>query len=189
MRDGSFLVVAAEEEYGAVKAAERLAAGAEWRNLEEIEPQDVFERLTANERVSLPVVDGIPQKEPVPDLPDPPADAAVTLEARYERAYQMHGSIGPSAAMALQEGGQLTVWTHSQGIYPLRESMAEALDIGIESLTIIHVPGAGCYGHNGADDVALDAALAARALRGQAGSAQMVARGRTRLGALRPPAW
>ena len=167
VRDGSFLVVATEDEYGAVRAAERLAAGAEWRNLEEIEPQDVFERLTANERVSLPVVDGIPQKEPVPDLPDPPADAAVTLEARYERAYQMHGSIGPSAAMALQEGGQLTVWTHSQGIYPLRESMAEALDIDIDALTIIHVPGAGCYGHNGADDVALDAALAARALPGR----------------------
>jgi nicotinate dehydrogenase subunit B len=32
---------------------------------------------------------------------------------------------------------------------------------------VIHTPGAGCYGHNGADDVALDAALVARAVPGR----------------------
>ena len=164
VRDGSFLAVAAAEEYAAVKAAERLATAARWTNVDEIEPQDVFERLTANERVSLPVVEGVPQREPVPELGDPPPEATATLEARYEKPYQMHGSIGPSAAMAQFEDGNLTVWTHSQGIYPLRESMAEALGMEIEALTIRHVPGAGCYGHNGADDVALDAALAARAV-------------------------
>jgi CO/xanthine dehydrogenase Mo-binding subunit len=78
----------------------------------------------------------------------------------------MHGSIGPSAALALFEEGRLTVWTHSQGIYILRASMAEALGMDIEALRLIHVPGAGCYGHNGADDVALDAALVARAVPG-----------------------
>jgi CO/xanthine dehydrogenase Mo-binding subunit len=167
VRDGSFLAVAAEDEYVAIKAAERLFAAAEWRLGDGLEPMDVFERLTSNERVSLPVVDGVPQRDPVPELGPPPAEAAQTISARYERAYQMHGSIGPSAAVALFENGRLKVWTHSQGIYVLRQSMAEALDMAPDDLTLIHVPGAGCYGHNGADDVGLDAALAARAIPGR----------------------
>ncbi len=166
VRDGSFLAVATADEYAAVKAAERLFAAADWRLVDGLEPQDIYQRLTANERVSLPVVDGVPQREPVPALAPPPPDAALTLSARFERPYQMHGSIGPSAALAVIEDGRLTVWTHSQGIYILRASMAEALGMEIEALRLIHVPGAGCYGHNGADDVALDAALTARTLPG-----------------------
>ena len=166
VRDGSFLAVVTADEYAAVRAAERLYAAADWRVGEGLEPIAVFERLTTNERVSLPVVGGVPRRQPVADLGAPPSDAAHTLSARFERPYQMHGSIGPSAALALFEDGRLTVWTHSQGIYILRASMAEALGMEIEALRLIHVPGAGCYGHNGADDVALDAALAALAVPG-----------------------
>ncbi len=164
VQDGSFLAVATEDEYAAIKAGERLADAADWRTGDGLEPQDVFERLPVNERVSLPVVEGRPQNEPVPELADPPSDAAVTLNARYEKPYVMHGSIGPSAALALFEDGRLTVWSHSQGIYILRASMSEALGMEIDALRLIHVPGPGCYGHNGADDVALDAALVARAI-------------------------
>lgn len=166
VRDGSFLAVATADEYASVRAAERLFAAADWRLGDGLKAQDVFERLTANERVSLPVVDGVPQREPVRELGPPPTDAGLTLSARFERPYQMHGSIGPSAALAMFEDGRLTVWTHSQGIYILRASMAEALGMEIEALRLIHVPGAGCYGHNGADDVALDAALTARTVPG-----------------------
>jgi len=166
VRDGSFLAVTAEDEYAAVKAAERLDAGADWQFGDGLEPQDVFTRLTENERVSLPVVDGVPQRQPVPELGDAPAAAAVTMTARYEKPYYMHASIGPSAALALYEGGKLSVWTHSQGVYILRASLADALDMPIENLTLTHVPGSGCYGHNGADDAALDAALVARARPG-----------------------
>ncbi len=166
VRDGSFLAVATGDEYAAVKAAERLSAAADWLGGDGLDPRDVFERLTTNQRVSLPVVDGVPRDEPVPGPAEPPPDAARTLSARFDRPYQMHGSIGPSAAVALFENGRLTVWTHSQGIYILRASVAEALAMEIEALKLIHVPGAGCYGHNGADDVALDAALTARAIPG-----------------------
>jgi CO/xanthine dehydrogenase Mo-binding subunit len=79
----------------------------------------------------------------------------------------MHGSLGPSAALAHLDGARLTVWTHSQGIYPLRASIAEALGRKPESVHLIHAPGAGCYGHNGADDAAFDAALVACALPGR----------------------
>ena len=166
VRDGRFLAVAGEDEYGTVKAAERLAAAADWDMGDGLDPQDVFERLPANERVSLPVVEGRPRAEPVPDIAATPADAANTISARYEKSYLMHGSIGPSAAMALFDDGKLSVWSHSQGIYILRASMAETLGMELDALTLTHVPGPGCYGHNGADDVALDAALVARAIPG-----------------------
>ena len=61
--------------------------------------------------------------------------------------------------------GKLTVWTHSQGVYPLRATSPRRSACGRRSIRCIHAEGAGCYGHNGADDVALDAALLARATR------------------------
>jgi CO/xanthine dehydrogenase Mo-binding subunit len=101
------------------------------------------------------------------DLERKPATApsiARTVEATYRRPYQMHASIGPSCAVAWLKDGILTVWTHSQGVYPLRKALSEMLRMPEEKLRCIHVEGAGCYGHNGADDVAADAALLARAL-------------------------
>src|SRR5262249_56095897 len=72
-----------------------------------------------------------------------------------------HASIGPSCAIAHFSGGQLTVWTQSQGVFPLRAALARALGLDPNRLIVTHLQGAGCYGHNGADDVALDAALLA----------------------------
>lgn len=167
VRDGSFVAVAGADEYATLQAATRVANGLDWGVGDGLEEQDIYESLTANERVSLPVVDGMPVKEPVPALADPPGNAAATVAARYDKPYIMHASIAPSAAMALWEDGKLTVWTHSQGIYVLRDSMAEALGLAVENVKLIHGFGAGCYGHNGADDVAVDAALVARALPGK----------------------
>ncbi|MDX1433928.1 MAG: molybdopterin cofactor-binding domain-containing protein [Gammaproteobacteria bacterium] len=164
VRDGSFVAVAAADEHRAVRAAARGAAAAHWSTASGLEPQVVHARLTANRRVSLPVHEGVPRQEPVPEPAAPPAQAALTLEARYERPYQMHGSLGPSAALALWRDDKLRIWTHSQGIYPLRESLAESLGLAPAALELEHVAGPGCYGHNGADDAALDAALVARAL-------------------------
>ncbi|MBD19935.1 MAG: aldehyde dehydrogenase [Rhodospirillaceae bacterium] len=167
VQDGSFLAVVNADEYMAVKSAKRLFETSTWNQGRGLEPQDIFERLITNERVSLPVVDGVPQKESVEALLPPPVNATSTLSAKYEKPYLMHGSIGPSAAMALAEGKKITIWTHSQGVYVLRQSLAEALSLEAENLKIIHVPGAGCYGHNGADDAAVDAALIALALAGK----------------------
>ena len=166
VRDGSFLAVAAPDEYQAVKAAERLAAAAEWDEGDGLATADIYDSLRGNERVSLPVVDGAPVDAPVPPPGDPPEGAAITLEARYERPYQMHASLGPSAAMAEYADGRLTVFSHSQGLYFLRAALAETFDMAPEAIRIVHAPGAGCYGHNGADDAALDAAIVARAIPG-----------------------
>ena len=162
--DGSFLAVAGEDEYAVIKAAERLKTAADWDDGGGLEPQDIFERLHTNERLSLPVIDGKPVEQPVAALPDPPANAEITLEAGYGRPYHMHGAIAPSAALAHLDGKRMTVWSHSQGIYFLRAAMADALGMEEDNLRVIHAPGSGCYGHNGADDAALDAALIARAI-------------------------
>src|SRR5204862_7656452 len=90
----------------------------------------------------------------------------------YTRPYQMHASIGPSAALAEWRDDALTVWSHSQGIFVLRVALAQAIGIEVEKVHAIHVEGPGCYGHNGADDAALDAALLARAVPGRPTQAQ-----------------
>nr|WP_274705181.1 molybdopterin cofactor-binding domain-containing protein [Sphingomonas sp. H160509] len=97
---------------------------------------------------------------------DPGARGVQQLSARYDRPYLMHGAIGPSCAVALFAEDRLTVWTHSQGVEPLRQAIAELLAIPADRVRCVHREGAGCYGHNGADDVAGDAALIARAMPG-----------------------
>jgi CO/xanthine dehydrogenase Mo-binding subunit len=90
-----------------------------------------------------------------------------TLSATYTRPFLCHGSIGPSCAVAQWRDDKLTVWTHSQGVYPLRGDLAKVFALDPANVHCIHTEGAGCYGHNGADDVALDAALVARASGGR----------------------
>jgi CO/xanthine dehydrogenase Mo-binding subunit len=89
-----------------------------------------------------------------------------TLSATFTKPYSAHASIGPSCAVAQWTQGKLQVWCHSQGVFPLRGDLAKALRVNATDITVAHVEGSGCYGHNGADDVALDAALLARALPG-----------------------
>jgi CO/xanthine dehydrogenase Mo-binding subunit len=84
-----------------------------------------------------------------------------TFCARYSRAHIAHASIGPSCALAHYQSGRLTVWTHSQGIFVLRAQIARCLALEPSLVRVIHVHGSGCYGHNGADDAALDAAIVA----------------------------
>ena len=166
IRDGHFLAVVCEREEQAVWAAAKISELAVWDHSKEINAGDVFKQLKDNPRQSLPVVEGVAQEAAVPP-PAPPASAATTLSATYQRPYIMHGSIGPSAAMARYDDHGLSVWTHSQGVYPLRLALTEVLDLPEDTIHVVHIPGAGCYGHNGADDVALDAVLAARAVPGR----------------------
>jgi CO/xanthine dehydrogenase Mo-binding subunit len=166
VRDGSFLAVAHADEWTAIKLAERVADAARWSPAQGLDSRDIFELLLGNERTSLPVVDGAPVETSPPPLADPPDDAVATLQARFERPYQMHASMAPSAGLAHLDGALLTIWSHSQGPYQLRGSVSEALDRNPDSVRVIHTPGAGCYGHNGADDAAFDAALIACALPG-----------------------
>ncbi len=157
-RDGSFIGVVAEREEQAIRALNRVKRIARWDEPatlpETADPRFLLAEATEDEVIS--------EKQ----------DAAVarsskTLEAEYTRPYIAHASIGPSCAVARLEGDRYTVWTHSQGIYPLRRDLAQVLGVEQERVAVRHMDGAGCYGHNGADDAALDAALLARATPGR----------------------
>ncbi len=96
-----------------------------------------------------------------------PGQKSNTIGRQYTRPYIAHGSIAPSCAMAQWSGDRVHVWTHSQGVYFLRSDLALVLKLPLENITVEHMEGAGCYGHNAADDVALDAVLLAKAAGGR----------------------
>jgi len=167
VRDGSFLGAVAEREEQAVKAADALRVAARWSEQETLPAMDqLHEWLLAQPVSSYRVVEGVPVEGAIDPIATP-AGAARTLEATYTRPYHMHASIGPSAALAEWTDGELTVWSHSQGVHLLRGALAQALATETDKVRVIHVEGPGCYGHNGADDAALDAALLARAVPGR----------------------
>jgi nicotinate dehydrogenase subunit B len=156
IRDGNYLAVIAREEFQAVQAMRGLAKLARWQVAPLLPPQDQLESYL----VGLEAEDAV-----VIDQRSTEASAASrSFEAKYTRSYQCHGSIGPSCAVGLFTQGKMTVWTHTQGVFPDRKAIAEMLGLPESAVHCIHVEGSGCYGHNGADDAAADAALLARAL-------------------------
>jgi nicotinate dehydrogenase subunit B len=90
-----------------------------------------------------------------------------TIQARYSRPWISHGSIGPSCAVAVYEGGELTIWSHSQGVFDIHRAVAQLVGMAPEKVRCIHSPSAGCYGQNGADDAAAEAALIALEVPGK----------------------
>jgi CO/xanthine dehydrogenase Mo-binding subunit len=157
IRNGNFLAVVAQKEFQSIKAMGALSAAAKWRETPGLPKQDDLPRILT----SLPSQDST-----IFERSDPSAVGQRTIEATYTRPYQSHGSIGPSCAIAQSVDDATTVWTHTQGVYPDRQGIAEMLRMPAASVRLIHVEGSGCYGHNGADDAAADAALIARELPG-----------------------
>jgi len=152
--NGSFLGVIAPGEYLAIQAQQALAKNARWSDAPPLAGGDALPAYLA----TLPVrsENVITKGQRINSSP--------SLQARYFKPYTMHGATGPSCAVALYDKGQLHVWTHSQGVYPLQGALADMLDLPAERIHVTGVPGSGCYGHNGADDVAAEAALFAMAL-------------------------
>ncbi len=158
VRDGSFLGVIAEREEQAIKASLALAESARWTAGPPLPDEaHIYDRLLA-----LPTEDKVVNEKQAA-LPE----GVKVIEATYRKPYMAHAAIGPSCAVAQLSDGKMTVWTHSQGVFPLRGNLAMALKMRPENIRCIHAEGAGCYGHNAADDVALDAALLARAAAGR----------------------
>ncbi|MDB5965739.1 MAG: xanthine dehydrogenase family protein molybdopterin-binding subunit [Polaromonas sp.] len=160
VRDGSFLGVVADDEYLAVKALEKLVVLARWQEVEGLPDMNAMPAFLRAQPADSSVVG---EKKPEGASPA----VARTFQAAYSRPYLAHASIGPSCAIACHQDGRLEVWTHSQGIYNLRADLALVLEMPQDHVTLRHAEGAGCYGHNGADDAAGDAALLARAVPGR----------------------
>ncbi|MBU8542341.1 MULTISPECIES: molybdopterin cofactor-binding domain-containing protein [Roseomonadaceae] len=157
-RDGSFLAVLAPQEHHAEAAALRVASRAEWHATDTL-PEDAaveawLEQAPGEHSV---VLDRAAETPP----------ATHRVAARLFRPFITHGSIGTCCALAQWDAGMMRIWTHSQGITNLCADLVKAMGLPAEVFHIQHVEGAGCYGHNGADDVALEAALLARAHPGR----------------------
>ncbi|MGA8050300.1 MAG: molybdopterin cofactor-binding domain-containing protein [Burkholderiales bacterium] len=153
VRSGSFLAVVAEREEQAVKALEVATRAVKWDTSPMPEQAE-----------TVPFLMGLPARSSTVHARVAPAAAgARRFEATYSKPYLAHASIGPSCALAAPEGRRMRIWSHTQGPHLLRGQIAKVLGVPESEVDVIHRDGAGCYGHNGADDVALDAALVARA--------------------------
>ena len=169
VRDGSFLGVIAGREEVALRAADLLRADAKWQEQPTLPDEDDLPAFLLSAPAQASVL-----AESAPGVGGPARPAARSHEATYHRPYLAHAAMGPSSATALArparggpDGVRLEVWTHSQGVYLLRRALARALRLAEDQVRVRHVEGSGCYGHNGADDVAMDAALLALAVPGR----------------------
>ncbi|MGH8636262.1 MAG: molybdopterin cofactor-binding domain-containing protein, partial [Burkholderiales bacterium] len=158
VREGSFLGVVASREEQAIKAAHALAKSARWTEQADLPDVDALPAFLS----SQPTDDEVLSESSLPTGP-----AVRELASDYSRPYLAHASIGPSCAVARWNAdGTLEVWSHCQGPYPLRDEIGRILGIDRASIVVRHMEGAGCYGHNGADDAAFDAVIIARAVPG-----------------------
>jgi CO/xanthine dehydrogenase Mo-binding subunit len=153
--DGNYLAVIASDEWQAVQAMRALYASARWsRGPGLARPENIHATLRA-----LPSQDIVIADKPAPQAR--PWSRSNTATPSNTSAWLDRSS----CSVALLEEGAMTVWTHTQGV-PLRAALAEMLH-ALDAVRCIHTEGAGCYGQNGADDVAADAALLARAMPGR----------------------
>jgi nicotinate dehydrogenase subunit B len=151
-RDGDFVAVTSEREWLSVKAAATLEGALGWAL-----PELPFDDQSVNQWLcEQPADSKVIASRAAESAPSSPP----TLDEVYAKPFIAHASIMPSCALARWDGNRLEVWSHSQGIFNLRADLA--LVFPDAQITVYHVEGAGCYGHNGADDVALDAALVAQ---------------------------
>ena len=157
VRNGNFLALVGDDETAVERAAVAALNAVRWANVE----QPAASQQEATWLLQRPMVDikfGAPETAPAP--------GTERFEATYSRGYLAHASISPSCGLALYKDGHLTVWTHCQGVFPLRGALARTLKLAPEQITVQHVQGSGCYGHNGADDAAADAAIVAMHIPG-----------------------
>jgi CO/xanthine dehydrogenase Mo-binding subunit len=159
VRDGSFVGVVCETEHAAEAAVAALRKDATWTDGEALPDEETLADFLKEQPVESTVIDS--------KAASVPGQRTRTIRRQYSRPYIAHASIAPSCAIAQWTGDRVHVWTHSQGVYLLRRDLALVMNQPVENITVEHVEGAGCYGHNAADDVALDAVLLARAAAGK----------------------
>ena len=157
VRQGNFLAVVASSEWSAIKAAREIkATWSEWAGL----PDET--KLWEHVRATKVVKDDVTSN--TGDAKTALAGAAKRLSATYDFAIHTHGSIGPSCAVADFKDGMLTCWSSSQATHNLRKQLAAMLSLPEEKVRALYIDGAGCYGRNGHEDAAADAALLAKTL-------------------------
>ena len=146
----NYVGIVAEKQWQAVQAAERLRVT--WSPGSGLPNQAQYQYMRKQPARDTIVVDS-------GDVEARIASAANTVRATYMYPFQMHGSIGSSCAVADVQSGKATIWAASQNVYALRGGSAQLLGVPPETVHVVFTRGSGCYGINGADAVAFDAAL------------------------------
>jgi nicotinate dehydrogenase subunit B len=155
VRDGLLVGVLAEAEHVLDKAGKRVEKAALWAARADAPSNAELTKWLKSQPLDTTT---ILERQP----PSPAHPPVRTFRAEYGRAYLLHASIGLCCAIAQWRDAGLQVWSHTQGIFNLRRDLALAFGLPVAAVTVCHADGAGCYGHNGADDVAFDAAWLAR---------------------------
>ncbi|HEY2659513.1 MAG TPA: molybdopterin cofactor-binding domain-containing protein [Caulobacteraceae bacterium] len=149
--EGSFVALICATEAEAARAHAAAERAARWENVRQIDP-------TLAEPQSLK---SMPNDVFAAGAPAEEGSNRRRITARYGKPYISHGSLGPSAGIARYDGARLTIWTHNQGVYPMQSLAARITGLPADAIEVVHAQGPGCYGHNGADDPPIDAALIA----------------------------
>ena len=153
---GNFVGVVAQKPWQAMQAAERLKVT--WNRGTGLQPHaDLYGTLRRQPARDTLLVDS-------GDVDANLKAATTVLRSTYLHPYQMHGSMGSSCAVADVQADKATIWSATQSAYPTRNTSAMLLGLKPESIRVIYVRGAGCYGINGADTVSYDAALLSQAV-------------------------
>ena len=151
----NFLGVVAKTEWGAISAAQQLKARwSDWQGLPD--EAKIWDYVRATQIIRDDVTS---------DRGNSAAALAAAdkrLSSTYDFAIHTHGSIGPSCAVAAFDGGKLTCWSASQATHNLRQQLAFMFAMPDADVRAIYIDGSGCYGRNGHEDAAADAALLAR---------------------------
>ena len=157
VRQNNFLAVVSESEWGAIRAAQQLKAS--WSNWDGLPEQTKLWEYVRATKVNKDDV-----TSNVGDAEKALAQAAKRISATYDFAINSHASMGPSCAVADFKDGKLTCWSATQAPHDLRLQLAAMLSVKDSDVHVIYVEGSGCYGRNGHEDAAADAALLARAI-------------------------
>jgi nicotinate dehydrogenase subunit B len=156
VRVGNFVAFVGEDETVVQRAAAAAPAHAKWDNVRQLTPAQQEAAWYATQ----------PSDDRFVGDPVPAAISGTVVTATYSRPFVAHAAMAPSCGLAEYRNSQLEVWSHTQGVYPLRNALCDFLGLSREQVTVRHAHGAGCYGHNGADDAATDAAVIALQLPG-----------------------
>ena len=160
VREGNFLGVVATTEWGAIQAARKLKAT--WSKWEGLPERARLWDYVRGIKVTSDVV-----TSSVGDASKALGEAPNRIAATYDFAIHTHGSIGPSCAVVEINDGRITCWSASQATHRLRGQLAAMMDVPPENVRCLYIEGSGCYGRNGHEDAAGDAALLSRAVGGR----------------------
>lgn len=149
--NGNLVAVVGTQEYRVMKSANLLKGKLEWE----------FEQLPASQDDLRSFMEKSGHTESVISSPEWNESGLNIASGTFFKPYIMHGSMAPACGIAHFESGKLTVWTHSQGVFPFKAALVSMTGLAENDIRVIGVPGAGCFGHNSSDDAAAEAVVIA----------------------------